>query len=78
MNDKKQLKMFIDQYGYKYFAYTRKELIKEVCPYTKSPKVAKMYKDKKDGSIVHCGYIISDHWLTAYIPLEVSTKFINS
>lgn len=71
MNDKKQIKMFIDQYGYKYFVHNRQELIKEVCPYTNSPKVSKMYQDKKDGRTMWTGYIISDHWLTAYLPLEI-------
>lgn len=62
--------MYMDQYGYKYFAQTRKELIQAVCPYTKSPKVSIIYKDKKDGSTVRCGYVISHHWLSAYTPVE--------
>lgn len=68
---KKQLLMYLDQYGYKYYAHSLQELKKEVCPYTKSPKVSIMYQDKKDGSTVRCGYIVSDHWLTAYIPYEI-------
>jgi hypothetical protein len=63
-------KMYLDQYGYKYFASTRKELIKEVCPHTKSPSVSIMYRDKKDGTTVRTGYIVSHHWLTEYIPSE--------
>lgn len=62
--------LWLDQYGYKYFARTRAELVKAVCPYTKSPKVSIMYQNKKDGSIVRVGYIVSDHWLTAYLPVE--------
>jgi len=69
---KKELLMYMDQYGYKYHASTIKELKKAVCPYTKSPKVSKMYRDKKDGRIVHVGYIVSDHWLTAYKPVEIT------
>lgn len=63
---------YLDQYGYKYWASNLKELKKAVCPYTKSPKVSKMYRDKKDGRIVHVGYIVSDHWLTAYRPVEIT------
>ena len=64
------IKMYLNQYGSKYFARTRKELIAKVCPYTKSPKVSIMYCDKKDGTTVRVGYIISDHWLTEYLPSE--------
>jgi len=66
-----KVKMYLDQYGYKYFARNRKELIAEVCPYTKSPKVSILYRDKKDGTTVRCGYIVSDHWLTEYLPSEI-------
>ena len=67
----KELKMYIDQYGFKYYARTRKELVKAVCPYT-TPKVSIMYQDKEDGTTVRTGYIVSDHWLTAYTPFEQS------
>ena len=67
---KGQFLFYLDQYGYKYGAHTLKELKKEVCPYTKYPKTAIMYQDKKSGDTVRVGYIISDHWLTAYIPWE--------
>ena len=30
-----------------------------------------VYVDKKDGSVVHCGYVIGQHWLTAYRPVEI-------
>ena len=62
--------MYLDQYGYKFFASTRKELVKAVAPYSK-PRVSIMYRDKKDGTIVRSGYIVGDHWLTAYQPYEV-------
>lgn len=74
-NTKRITKMYLDQYGYKYFAATRTELIKAVCPYTKSPKVSIMYRDKKDGQTVRCGYIVSSHWLTEYIPSERPINF---
>jgi hypothetical protein len=69
--NKKETKLWLDQYGYKYYASTRAELIKKVCPYTKYPKVSKMYQDKKDGTTVHVGYIVSYHWLTAYKRVEI-------
>lgn len=63
--------MYIDQYGYKYWATTRKELVKAVAPYSK-PKVSIMYSDKKDGSVVRTGYVVSHHWLTAFKPFEIT------
>ena len=62
--------VYLDQY-YKYCADTRKELIQAVCPYTKSPRVSIMYRDKKDGTTVRCGYVVSYHWLTAYQPYQI-------
>ena len=67
---KGKLLMYLDQYGYKYFARSRKELVKVVCPYS-TPRVAIMYRDKKDGRTVRAGYIVSHHWLTAYEPHEI-------
>jgi hypothetical protein len=29
-----------------------------------------MFVDKKDGSTVHIGYVIGQHWLTAFQPVE--------
>lgn len=65
--------LYLDQYGYKYFARTRKELVKEVSPYG-SPRVSIMYQDKKDGTTVRVGYVIGHHWLTAYMPVERPIK----
>ena len=66
--------MYLDQYGCKYLARSLKELKKEVCPHIDYPKTSIMYKDKKVGTTVRCGYIVSDHWLTAYIPYEITVK----
>ena len=57
--------MGIDQYGEHYDAlgkYPRKELLKRF-DYTNA---SKMYIDKKDGSTVHCGYIIGRHWISLF------------
>lgn len=63
MNGRRML--YLDQQGLPFWARTLKELRAQV-----PGKVSKMYVDKKDGSTVHCGYVIGDHWLTAYIPYE--------
>lgn len=63
MNGK--LTLYVDQYGNKYFARTIKELRKQV-----GGHVSKMYRDKKDGSTVHVGYVVGKLWLTAYAPIE--------
>ncbi len=57
--------MAIDQYGQTYHGlgqHPRKELIERIG----SGHVSKMYLDKKDGSVVHVGYVIGQHWLTLY------------
>ena len=57
--------MGIDQYSQIYHdlgKYLRKELLKRL-GYKKADKI---YVDKKDGSIVHCGYIIGRNWITLY------------
>lgn len=64
-----EVSMFIDQYGYKYHAKNRKELIEAVSPYG-NPKVSIMYQDKKDGRTVRVGYIVGEHWCTEYKRIE--------
>ncbi len=59
-------KLYLDQYGHRYFASSLKELKAQV-----PGRVQKMYADKKDGTTVHVGYVIGDHWLNAFIPLEI-------
>jgi hypothetical protein len=68
-----EVSLFIDQYGHKYHASNRKELVKEVSAYG-SPKVAIMYQDKKDGTTVKVGYVIGGHWLTEYKRIERDIK----
>jgi len=57
--------LFIDQYGYKYPCNYIKDL-KDV--HYLSGKISKMYVDGKDGKTYHVGYVIGQHWLTAYKP----------
>ena len=57
--------LFVSQWGDRFYAASRKEL-KEQVP----GKVSIMYRDKKDGSSVRCGYVIGNLWLTQYEPVE--------
>ena len=64
--------MGIDQYGQTYHKlgkYPRKELLERL-GYKKADK---MYRDKKDGSTVHCGYVIGRNWISLYEvkPIEI-------
>ncbi len=57
--------MSIDQYGQTYHdlgKHPRKELMERLgCQH-----ISKMYCDKKDGSTVHVGYLIGQHWWRLY------------
>jgi hypothetical protein len=61
--------LYIDQWGNRFYARTRKDLKAQI-----PGKVAKVYQDKKDGSVVSTGYVIGDHWLTAYKRVEEGAK----
>lgn len=67
MNGK--LLLYIDQYGSRFWARTVAELRKQIG--MGGSRVLKMYVDKKDGRTVHIGYVIGEHWLTAYAPVEL-------
>ncbi len=62
------IKLYLDQYGNRFYARTLKELKSQL-----SGKVSIMYRDKKDGPTVRAGYVIGQHWLTAYVSLEQPT-----
>ena len=57
--------MAIDQYGQTYHnlgKHPRKELMERIgCQH-----VSKMYQEKKDGRIIHAGYVVGQHWCTLY------------
>jgi hypothetical protein len=67
MNGKATL--YIDQWNNRYWAKTVKGLRKQIGG--GGSAVRKMYCDKKDGSIVHTGYVIGEHWLEAYQRVEL-------
>ena len=57
--------MGIDQYGTHYDdlgKYPRKELLARLG----YKQAKKMYVDKKDGTTVHCGYVVGHWWITLY------------
>lgn len=61
MNGKPML--YLDQFGYTFFARTVKELHAQIG----GARPSKMYVDKKDGrKSVHIGYVVGGHWLRAY------------
>lgn len=57
--------LYIDQWGSRWWAKTIKELREQI-----GGRVSKMYVDKKDGRSVHVGYVVGQHWLTAYQRVE--------
>ena len=57
--------MGIDQYGQNYHnlgKYPRKELLRRLG----YKNAQKMYRDRKDGIGVHCGYVIGQYWISLY------------
>ena len=60
------MRLFLDQYGNRYFVNT----VKELCQKVYYSKAKKMYCDKKDGTTVHVGYVIGQYWMTEYAPVE--------
>ena len=65
--NKKAKRLFIDQYGNRFFAHTVNDLRKQIG--MGGSKVEKMYCDREDGSVIHTGYIIGKHWLSMYAPV---------
>lgn len=58
--------LYIDQFGNKMICRTVKALHEKF-----GGRVSKMYRDKIDGKVVHCGYVLGRHWFTAYVPMEL-------
>ncbi len=58
--------LYLDQYGNRFFANTVKELRQQI-----RGRCSRMYIDRADGSALHIGYVIGDHWLTMYRRVEV-------
>lgn len=62
--------LYIDQWGNRFWAATRKALVDQLG----GGRVSIMYADKSDGRVVRCGYVIGRHWLSAFIPMEVNAS----
>ncbi len=60
--------LYVSQYGNIWYASTVGELCEKLGYSVKSAR--RMYRDKKNGSSVHVGYVIGGFWLTAYVPYE--------
>jgi len=56
-------KLYIDQYGDKFWART----VKELCEKIGVPKARKMYDDF-DGRSYQVGYVIGEYWLLEFTP----------
>lgn len=61
-----KLRLYIDQHGSRIYAHTVRELKSK----HGRGKVSRMYRDKSDGSVVHCGYVIGDSWYDMFAPVE--------
>lgn len=61
-------KLYIDQYGDKYYARTVKELREKIG----GGSVSKMYCDGVDGKVYHIGYCIGKHWFNCFTPMRVA------
>ena len=65
--------MAIDQHGHTHHGlgpYPRKALLKKLG----RKHASKMYRDKKDGSVVHVGYVIAGLWLELYEVKRIERK----
>lgn len=62
--------LYVDQWGNRFWAKTVKELRKQIGG--GGSRVLKMYRDKKDGRVVHVGYVVGEHWCIAYQPVEIT------
>lgn len=60
--------LYIDQWGNRFWAKSVKELRKQIGG--GGSRVSKMYCGFKDGTNLHVGYVIGQHWLTGYIPMR--------
>ncbi len=65
MNGKRRL--YIDQYGHRYWANT----VRSLCEQVGHTTARTMYRDKKDGRTVRAGYVIGQYWLDRFTPDEL-------
>ena len=58
--------LYIDQWNNRWYAKTVAELQQKVG----GGHVTKMYVDGVDGKTYHVGYVIGQHWCSAFIPFR--------
>ena len=58
--------LFIDQHGQPIWART----VKELRVRAGGGRVGKMYRDKKDGTVAHVGYVVGRRWFSQFLPVE--------
>jgi hypothetical protein len=58
--------LYMSQYGDKFYSKNLRDLQKQVG----GGRISKMYNTTKGGVDYHCGYVVGDFWLTAYIPFK--------
>ena len=68
MKDARPPLLYIDQFGNSFWAQTVKELRQQIG--NGKSRISKIYCDKTDGRTVHVGYVIGQHWLSAYARVE--------
>ena len=59
--------LYLDQWGNRFTSRTVRELREQIG----GGRISKMFRDKRDGSTVHVGYVVGAHWLTAFKPIEL-------
>ena len=64
--------LYIDQYGNKFHAKTVKALRNQIG--MGGSRVSRMMVDGKDGKVYHVGYVIGQHWLSAFEPMRKEVK----
>lgn len=60
------LTLYLDQFGNRWFARTVRELREAIG----GGKVSRMFRDTANGTM-HVGYVVGQHWCTAYQPVRI-------
>lgn len=58
--------LYVSHHGQRMLVRTVRELQRR----SGGGSASRMYVDKKDGSVVHVGYVVGRTWWTAYVPFE--------
>lgn len=61
-----KLMLYMDQYN-RHIAATS---VKELRQSAGGGRVARMYRDGKDGKSYHVGYVVGPYWFTAFVPMR--------